>query len=244
MSDLYDSGYRKEEEMADTPETALANWNAANSQIANFAPEAAQDLNQAEAILGNLLSLAEQAENVDLQEQIKQAWQIAQRAAQRIVRLDQTRQIAQTAIDKSNARARQIQEELDQINEALDDVETMGYSSHPRISGIIEVLEEQLEDYGGGLYIVDPGMEAHANGWYDCLSPEAVDTLTYALFGDIAKIVPTELREKLAEFVNSFGEDMIGVRRSRRARFMQALDSYDAGAVAEIMDEEGDDDDF
>jgi hypothetical protein len=237
MTDPY---YAKEDDVVETEETALANWEAAQTSVANFVPEAAEDLNRTEEMLRKLWEEAAKTGNVGSQALIEHLWKIAERSTTRIAQQDAVHQLAKVAYEKNVEHRKQIQEELGEIQSAIEDVEEMGYAESPLLRGVVDVIREQVEEEleEVGFYIEDPGMEAHANGWYDCLVPEAVDAVFYALFGDTANVVPAELREKMAEFVNSFGEEMIGIRKAKRAAFMQALDRRDAHALADLMAEE------
>ncbi len=237
MSDQY---YDKEDDVVETDETALANWQAAQSQVASFVPEAAEDLNRTEGMLKQLWDDAAKNGNVGSQALIEQLWKIAERSATRIGQQDGVHQLAKVAYEKTKERKQQIQEELDQVQEAIEDIENMGWTDSPLLQGVVEVIQDQLEEQmvEVGFYIEDPGMEAHANGWFDCLVPEAVDALFFALFGDTSKIVPAEWREKLAEFVNEFGEAMTEVRRERRKHFFATLDDAEIVDVDELEDEE------
>lgn len=231
MTDQY---YDKEDQVEDTPEVALANWEAANNQVANFVPQTAADMNDVWALLNEL----HQKSDASGQEKIAAIWEKVEQIGTRVGQEDGALQLAKVAYEKNVERRKQIQEELHQIQTAIDDMETMGWTESPILQGVVDVITEQVEEMmaDGGFYIEDPGMEAHANGWFDCLVPEAVDAVFFALFGDTAKSVPTEWREKMAEFVNSFGETMIGIRKAKRAAFMEALGNRDAHALAEMMD--------
>lgn len=200
MTDQY---YSQEENITDTPETALANLSAASSQVANYVPQAAEDLTRTEQALGYLYNQAEG--NPDAQEKIAEAWQIAQRTTEKLVQIDMVKQLAETALAKIQDREKRIKDEFTELQDALDDVENKGYSSHPRIAGIVDVLEENLSvDYEGGLYLECPGCEA-ANYWYDTpLEHGAVNDLCLALFSSNAEGLPAPLREELALAINNF----------------------------------------
>ncbi|MEO8608929.1 MAG: hypothetical protein ABI690_13645 [Chloroflexota bacterium] len=232
MTDQY---YDKEDDVVETPETSLANWEASANQVANFVPQTAADMNDVWAMLNDI----HQRADAQSQTAIAAIWQKVEQFGTRIGQQDGVQQLAKIAYEKNVERRKQIQEELHQIREAIDDMESMGWTESPLLQGVVDVITEQLEEQmvDSGYYIEDPGMEAHANGWYDCLIPENVDALFFALFGDAAKSVPTELREKTAAFINSFGEEMIAIRKAKRAAFMEALGRGDAHSLAAMMDE-------
>lgn len=206
MTDQY---YEQEDNVADTPENALVHWQAASSQVANYVPEAAQDLTLIEQVLGFAY---QQTADPDAQAQIADAWQRIQNTTQKLVQLDTVKQLAQTALIKAQEayakieeREKLVKEEFTELQDALDDVENEGYSAHPRIAGIVEILEENLSgEYLGGLYLECPGCEA-ANYWYDTpLEHDAVNDLCLALFSANAEDIPPPLREELAVFINGW----------------------------------------
>lgn len=152
MTDQY---YAQEDNQPDTPETALANWNNQASALANFAPAAAQDLNDTEQALGHAYSELDAAlnelpldsparERIEAAlNEIPAAWEISQRQAQRVVQGDHARQAAETAIEKLNERRKQIQDELSQLVEAAEQTDT----SHPLIAQLAESIQEEVEEY-------------------------------------------------------------------------------------------------
>lgn len=204
MTDQY---YSQEKNITETPETVLDNWQAQSSAVANFAPEAAEDLERASQALTKLWENAGAQGNVGDQALIQHLWDIEQRQANKVVQLDATRQAAIAALQHIDEKYTEATSELNQTKAAIQEAIDEGSTDNPLVAKLIESISEHDDDEDMvGLYLQCPGCEASGYGWHDVLSHDAVNDLCHALFSPNAEDVPPLLREELAHALNNFSE--------------------------------------
>lgn len=226
MTDQY---YRREDQVPETAETALANWKSNQSQMAAFVPEAAADLNRTAALLNAVLEQVQG--DAETQDRLNDVWQIAEKLANRIGQMDAHAQLAQTAITKLNKRRTQLRNELDALNDAIDTAASRGWSTHPRLvelttairEEIAEMYAEEMEEDGGYL-LESPEEQAYELGWWDCIQQGAIEDLLNALFKkNWASRVPTELRDSLSRAINAFSDEFTEHIEESRMQVEQML---------------------
>lgn len=202
MTDQY---YEQEDEVQETPETALANFQAQSNAMVHFVPETAEDLERSGQMLRKLWEDAGSQGNTGTQEMINHLWDIDQRQANKVVQLDAARQAAIAALQHIDEKYTQAVAESKQTKDAIQEAIEYGSTDNPLIGELMDSVREGAEDeYMGGLYLECPGCEA-SNYWYDTpLQHDAVNDLCLALFSANAEDIPAPLREELALAINSF----------------------------------------
>lgn len=236
MTDRY---YAKEDDIQETPETALANYQAAQNQVANFVHEAAADMNSAQAILKLFWDRAVAEGDAAAQDNINGIWALFEKTSTRLGQLDANGQLANTALQKIEERRRtiederrRIQEERAQLEDAIHYAASYGYSTHPLIVDMVNALNKELLDsveeqvgLEGGLFIEENVEQVvFENGWWDCIQEGAIEDLVNVLFrSDWAQKVPTELRESLSQAINEFSDAFTEHIESQRMQVEQML---------------------
>lgn len=236
MTDHY---YAKEDDLQDTPETALANWQAAQSQVANFVHEAAADMNTTQSLLQLFWDRAVAEGDEAAQKNIQGIWERYEKTAMRLSQLDANGQLAQTALQKIEERRREIEderkrieEERNELDDAIATAASYGYSLHPRIVDLVNALNHEMQEtieeqvaVEGGLYIEENVEQVvFENGWWDCIQEGAVEDLVNVLFrGEWAGRVPTELRESLSKAINTFSDEFTDYLEGQKLRVKQLI---------------------
>lgn len=228
MTDQY---YEQEDEVQETPETALANFQAQSNAMVHFVPETAEDLDRSGQMLRKLWEDAGAQGNTGAQEMINHLWDIEQRQANKVVQLDAARQAAIAALQHIDEKYTQAVAESKQTKDAIQEAIEYGSTDNPLIGELIDSVREGTEEeYLGGLYLECPGCTAMSTGWFDNLSHDAVNDLCYVLFSSDYEDVPLPLREELAKNINSFAEqwnahlNMLRQQKVERIRAEELLD--------------------
>ncbi len=148
MTDQY---YEQEDQLQETPERAIENFQAQSNSLANVVPEVATALEQTGQALGQLYDQAQAAGNTGAMALISASWERAQMIANQTVQLDALKQSAAAAIATIDEDRRQVVEQLSEYENALAD----GDESHPLLKEFAEEIRrdeyeasiEQAEEY-------------------------------------------------------------------------------------------------
>jgi DNA repair exonuclease SbcCD ATPase subunit len=138
-----DQYYSQEENITETPDTALDNWQAQSNAVANFVPEAAQELERASQALTKLWESAGAQGNTGDQALIQHLWDIEQRQAGRVVQLDAARQAAITVVQQLDQQLNKAEYDLKEINRAIETID----EDHPAIAELVEQVQQDTMDW-------------------------------------------------------------------------------------------------
>lgn len=102
-------------------------------------------------------------------------------------------------------------DELGRLEDGINELESEGETSNPRLRGaahvMYETLREQWIDEEGDAYLnMDcPGCTAGNNGWDADVYHDAVGMVYGALFDDFGEQLPDDLKQELGDFLVQWG---------------------------------------
>lgn len=136
MSDQY---YQKEDQLEETPDRAIENFQAHANSLANVVPEVAVALEQTGQALGQLYDQAQAAGNIGAMALISASWERSQMIANQTVQLDALKQSAAAAIATIDEDRRLVIEKLDELESAL----ATSDDSHPELREFADSMRQQ-----------------------------------------------------------------------------------------------------
>lgn len=136
MTDQY---YAKEDQLEETPERAIENFQAQSNSLANVVPEVAIALEQTGQALGQLYDQAQSAGNTGAMALISASWERAQMIANQTVQLDALKQSAAAAIQTLEEDRQLVIERLDELETALATED----DSHPQLREFADSMRTQ-----------------------------------------------------------------------------------------------------
>lgn len=132
----------------ETTEIALANWNAQSSALVGFVAQAAQDLNVAEEILGQMYAEAEQVGDETKMQGIGTVWQMMQQKVNQMVQLDAAREAAVAVLTRIDKDKKEAEKNYDELYSAVENMD----SDDPRVADLIQAVEEGVYEYAEYYY--------------------------------------------------------------------------------------------
>lgn len=138
MTDTY---YAHEDEVRDTPQTALENWGATLHTLANVAPEIAESVNGIGEQLGELYAVAEQSGDTLAMERLSYSWGHIQQVATKAVMLDGGIQAAKEVIRVVEEERQRLDAEYAELERAVMDVDT----NDERVSELVDWVQQEME---------------------------------------------------------------------------------------------------
>ncbi len=97
-------------------------------------------------------------------------------------------------------------DELGRLEDGINELESEGETSNPRLRGAAHVLYETLRERweDEGLHLDCPGCQAHDTGWGDDIDHDDVNMLCHALFDGMGDDLPGELRLEFSAFLHQW----------------------------------------
>lgn len=107
-------------------------------------------------------------------------------------------------LDTQRNRAEVAEDDLGELREAITEVYTEGYTNHPELQDIIEVVTENI--YNDGLHVDDPEETMMESGWANHVNTDMAQWVFTALFELMPDSLPAVLRDEFAQHINAAGE--------------------------------------
>lgn len=146
--------------------------------------------------------------------------QLAKDATLAAVEINSKLVIALDNLDTVQSRAEVAEDELKDLNEAINEVVNSGSTENERISELVDIVTETF--FEDGLHLECPGCAASENGWYDSVNHDAVNWICRALFGMDTSEIPGDVQAKFAEHINAAGELIEAWFDEDSKRYMEA----------------------
>lgn len=206
---------------ADSPESALANWQAQSAPLAAYAAEAQTALDETQQALGMLWEQAELQGDEQAKQMVSAAWQRAQQLHGQVTHMDAGLAGAGATISTLDEQRRAALDELKSIVDAIE----AGDETHPELEDFAqEIRQDEYE------YAVEQA-EYYADDMARENLYEEIDQRICAIFG--------EVDDQTSLFVD-FIYGNLDITPSQEQLFREFIDSLRDISEGEIVEPEED----
>lgn len=143
MTETKDQYYAQEDALPESRDVTLDNFRAQANALADFAPQAAEELNRAQQALDKLWVAAGEQGNTGEQALIQHVWDIEQRQATRVAQLDAARLAAVAVVQKLESDIDKAEFEHKKLEEAIDNID----EDNPLIADLVESVQQDTMDW-------------------------------------------------------------------------------------------------